>query len=92
MKSNGRSKKEDIAVIKERVRLINEKLGTKFYANWDDVWKVWTMHEIGPSGNLIRNNLGFDIGKSMEGMYEYTDGIFRFWDFMRYNKPTIEKW
>ncbi len=92
MKSNGRSKKEDIAVIKERVRLINEKLGTNFHANWDDVWKVWTMYEVGEKGVLNRNNLGFDAGKTMAEMYAYTDGIFRFWDFMRFNKPTIEKW
>lgn len=87
-----RTKKQNIAIIKERVRLINEKLGTKFYANYDEVWKVWTMYEIGENGECCRKELGFDAGKTMEEMYGYTDFFFRFCDFMRYNSTKIEKW
>lgn len=31
---NGRSLKQNIEIINERVRLINKKLGTKFYASY----------------------------------------------------------
>jgi hypothetical protein len=89
---NGRSLKQNIEIINERVRLINKKLGTKFYASYDTVWKVWTMYEIDENGAHCNNCIGFDAGKTMDEMYAYTDGIFRFWDFMRYNSPNIEKW
>lgn len=37
---NGRTLKQNIQVINDRVQLINEKLGTKFHANYDSVWKT----------------------------------------------------
>lgn len=89
---NGRTLKQNIQVINDRVQLINEKLGTKFHANYDSVWKTWTMYEIDKNGAHERNVLGFDAGMSMEQMYDYTDGIFRMWDFMRYNDTTNVKW
>ena len=89
---NSRSKEENIRIIKERVNIINEKLGTHFYADYDEVWKEWTMYEIGENGAHHRNCIGFDAGKSMEGMYEYTEAFFRFFDFMRYNSEKIKKW
>ena len=87
-----RTLKQNIEIIRERVKLINEKLGTKFHASYDSVWKTWTMYEIGEQGEHCNNTIGFDAGKTMAEMYAYTEGFFRFWDFMRYNSPKIEKW
>ena len=87
-----RTLKQNIKIIKERVQLINEKLGTKFHANYDEVWKCWTMYEIGKDGEHCRNNIGFDAGKSMDEMYGYTDGFFRMFDYLRYNDTKNVKW
>ena len=89
---NNRTLKQNIAIIEERVRLINKKLGTQFYANYDSVWKCWTMYEIDENGAHNRNVLGFDAGKTMEETYEYTEGIFRMFDFLRYNDTKNVKW
>ena len=86
-----RTKKQNIAIIAERVRIINEKLGTRFIAHYDDVWKVWSMYEVGKNGELCSNTLGFD-GKTMEEMYGFTDGIFRMFDYLHHNDTSAVKW
>ena len=87
----GRSLKTNIAIINERVRLINEKLGSEFFADYDKVTKLWHMYEYAEDGLPVRNSIGFDAGKTMDQMYEYTEAFFSLFNYLRWNPKEI-KW
>ena len=75
MKKNGRTPKQDAAILMERVSNINKSLGTNYKLFNDGVYG-WTMYQVEKDGGLSYKDLGFCGAKTTNEMYEYTDGIF----------------
>lgn len=83
------TKKQYQNCIEYRVNFINEKLGTKYKAEYNDSYGGWNLYLIREEGGVTRGTIGFDGRKSNREFLAYVDGIYNL--LSNYNvEPTKE--
>lgn len=64
-------------LIEYRVNYINEKIGTKYYADYQSVYGGWNLYLVDEhNGGHYRGTIGFDCRKTNAEMLAYVDGIY----------------